>query len=178
MSKSRRQKDDGPIADLTPAGVPLYMTIGEVAEQTGISESVLRIWEQRYRWPKPRRLSNGYRVYAITLLPLLRAIHDELARGRTIGDLLRDPRWSAAMEAGHLPDEDSVEKPRPEWNHLPLPQSSEARRLRSQLEEALERQDRGAIARIQAEAARLRANDREAAVTAVMRYWHDLTAEG
>lgn len=166
--------DESPIADLTPEAVPTDLTIGEVAEQTGLSESVLRIWEQRYGWPKPRRLANGYRVYAIELVPLLQAIREELAHGKTIGDLLRDPKWSASMEAGRLPEVPSATKPRPEWSLIPQPHSPEAQRLRRRLEQALERQDRGAIARIEAEGMRLRVSEREAAVSAVLRYWQTL----
>lgn len=168
------ERDDSPIADLTPEAVATSLNIGEIAEQTGISDAVLRVWEQRYGWPRPNRLPNGYRVYPIVLVPLLRAIRDEIARGRTIGDLLRDPHWSAIMEAGRLPDP-APDKPRPDWSRIPQPQSPDARRLRSQLEQALERQDRGSVARIEAEAARLRASDREVAITAVIRYWRELT---
>ncbi len=167
---------DQSVADLTPEAMPTAVSIGELAEQTGFSEAVLRVWEQRYGWPKPRRLANGYRTYAIELIPLLRAVHEEIKQGKTIGDLLRDPRWSAIFEAGRLPVDPGVTKPRPEWASIPQPEDQHARRLRSQLEEALERGDRGTIARIEAEAGRLRPRDRELAITAVMQYWRNLTA--
>src|ERR1043165_7062286 len=94
---------DRSIADLTPRAVPAGIPIGALAEQSGLSESVLRIWEQRYGWPRPRRLPNGYHMYDVAIIPLLRAVHDELKDGKTIGDLLRDPHWSAILEAGRLP---------------------------------------------------------------------------
>ena len=94
--------EDNQVADLTPEALPTYLSIGDFAEQTGFSESVLRVWEQRYGWPKPRRLANGFRVYPIGLIPLLLAIRKELANGKTIGLLLRDPYWSESMENGRL----------------------------------------------------------------------------
>jgi len=36
-------------AELTPEAIPVALSIREVAEQTGISDEVLRVWEQRYR---------------------------------------------------------------------------------------------------------------------------------
>lgn len=164
--------DDGSVADLTPEAVSTMLSISEVAEATGLTGYVLRVWENRYKWPRPHRLPNGYRVYPITLVPLLRAISAELENGKSIGDLLRDPLWSARMEAGRMPD--PVEKPRPDWSRVPQPQSPEARRLRAVLEQALEHQDRGTIARVEAEGMRLRASEREAAITAVVRHWQEL----
>lgn len=167
--------DDNHVADLTPEALPTYLSIGDFAEQTGFSESVLRVWEQRYGWPKPRRLANGFRVYPIGMIPLLLAIRKELANGKTIGLLLRDPYWSDSMEKGRLPQATAATKPRAEWSLIPQPQSSEAQRLRSQIEQALERHDHCAVARIEAEAMRLRASEREVAVTAVVRYWRSLS---
>src|ERR1043165_3276141 len=137
----RDPRRDQSIADLTPEAVPTGIPIGALAEQTGLSESVLRIWEQRYGWPRPRRLPNGYRVYDVVIIPLLRAVHDELKDGRTIGDLLRDPHWSPILEAGRLPEAPAVAKPRPDWTTIPQPEDPHARRLRASLEQALERGD-------------------------------------
>jgi hypothetical protein len=166
---------DRAVGDLTPEALPTAMPIREVAQQTGLSESVLRVWEQRYGWPRPGRRANGYRTYPSTLIPVLRAVHEELQHGKAIGDLLRDPYWHAILMAGRLPDAPTANKPRPDWTSIPQPDDPHARRLRTQLEQALERGDRGSIDRIEAEAARLRAQDRDRAVVAVMRYWRELT---
>ncbi|MET0324336.1 MAG: MerR family transcriptional regulator, partial [Ilumatobacteraceae bacterium] len=39
------------------------MTIGTVAEQTGVSVTVLRSWEQRHGFPTATRLPSGHRRY-------------------------------------------------------------------------------------------------------------------
>ncbi len=38
-------------------------SISQVAEMTGFTPSVLRVWEVRYNWPRSHRSDNGYRVY-------------------------------------------------------------------------------------------------------------------
>ena len=47
--------------------------IHEVAELTGLAAARLRAWERRYEVVRPRRLSNGYRVYSADQVALLRA---------------------------------------------------------------------------------------------------------
>lgn len=39
------------------------LTIGDLAERTGISPATLRMWEQRHGFPVPRRLESGHRRY-------------------------------------------------------------------------------------------------------------------
>lgn len=159
-------------AELTPDGIPVILSISEIADQTGISESVLRIWEARYGWPRPGRHANGYRWYPLALVGVLRAVHDELQRDRTIGDLMRDPRWSTIFETGRMPDAPPrVEPPRLEFSSIPLPASDAARDLRAKLEQALVRGDHGQVAWIEAQAGRLHPRERESAVTAVLRVW-------
>src|SRR5690242_11015954 len=46
--------------------VDLYtadLTIGDVAQRTGLSETLLRMWEERYGFPEPQRLASGHRRY-------------------------------------------------------------------------------------------------------------------
>ncbi len=80
-------------AERIPGAVPVALSIREVAKQTGLSAAVLRVWEFRYGWPRPGRRENGYRIYPITLIPVLQAVREEIERGRTIGDLLILPRF-------------------------------------------------------------------------------------
>ena len=39
------------------------LTIGELAERTGLSPTTLRMWEQRHGFPTPVRLPSGHRRY-------------------------------------------------------------------------------------------------------------------
>ena len=39
------------------------LTISAVAEETDLSEAVLRSWEQRHGFPQPVRLPSGHRRY-------------------------------------------------------------------------------------------------------------------
>ncbi len=39
------------------------ISIADAVRRAGVSAYVIRIWEQRYGWPKPARLPNGYRSY-------------------------------------------------------------------------------------------------------------------
>jgi MerR family transcriptional regulator, light-induced transcriptional regulator len=39
------------------------LSIKEVAEQTGLAPGTIRMWEQRYCFPAPRRTASGYRRY-------------------------------------------------------------------------------------------------------------------
>lgn len=155
-----------------PAAIPAGLSIREVAKQTGISQPVLRVWELRYGWPRPDRQANGYRSYPISLIPVLKAVREEIDRGRTIGDLLRDPVWSGILESGRLPVKAvPVEAPPPDWSTIPQPQSPEARSLRTKLEQALERGDAGTVAWVESQAARLHPRERDVAITRIVRLW-------
>jgi hypothetical protein len=164
--------DQQSTAELTPEAIPVALSIREVASQTGISEEVLRIWEHRYGWPRPGRRANGYRTYPLEVVPLLQAVRQVLERGRAIGDLLRDPIWSGILESGRLPVTESSERPScPDWSTIPQPSSEAAQKVRVALEQALQRGDQGAVARIEAGIGRLHPRDREAAVTAILCLW-------
>ncbi len=164
-------------AERIPGAVPVALSIREVAKQTGLSAAVLRVWEFRYGWPRPGRRENGYRIYPITLIPVLQAVREEIERGRTIGDLLRDPVWSEIMESGRLPVvAQPAEPPRPDWSTIPQPPSKEAGDLRAKLECALERGDTGTVAWVEAQAGRLHPREREVAVTAVLELWRSCRA--
>ena len=39
------------------------LTIGDLAERTGVSQATLRMWEQRHGFPRPERLASGHRRY-------------------------------------------------------------------------------------------------------------------
>ena len=57
------------------------LAIGELAEQTGVPAVMLRSWETRYGFPRPRRLEGGHRRYHLGDVALIR----EVLRQRTAG---------------------------------------------------------------------------------------------
>lgn len=58
-------------------------TIAEVEAMTGLSAEVLRQWERRYGFPRPRRTPGGHRVYSREDIEALRAIRRQLEEGAT-----------------------------------------------------------------------------------------------
>jgi MerR family transcriptional regulator, light-induced transcriptional regulator len=61
--------------------------IGIVAERTGLSADVLRVWERRYRVVEPRRDEAGRRVYSDADVERLRLLARATAGGRSIGQV-------------------------------------------------------------------------------------------
>ena len=61
--------------------------IHEVAELTGLAAARLRAWERRYEVVRPRRTPNGYRVYTVDQVALLRAYAHLIGDGERVGDL-------------------------------------------------------------------------------------------
>lgn len=57
------------------------LTIGDVAERTGVSVATLRAWEARHGFPDPRRLASGHRRYG----PVEVAQIEQLVRDRDAG---------------------------------------------------------------------------------------------
>ncbi|MSZ78287.1 MAG: MerR family transcriptional regulator, partial [Actinobacteria bacterium] len=57
------------------------LTIGELAERTGVSPATLRIWEQRHGFPTPSRLDSGHRRYAESDVEAVRAIVERREAG-------------------------------------------------------------------------------------------------
>lgn len=60
-----------------------------VAERTGLSPHVIRVWERRYEAVTPRRGDNGYRQYSEDDIDRLRALHELTEAGHGIGDVAR-----------------------------------------------------------------------------------------
>jgi DNA-binding transcriptional MerR regulator len=58
-----------------------YLSIGELARQTGIGVHTLRVWEKRYGAPLSQRLPSGHRRYPKDEVPRLRAIAKALESG-------------------------------------------------------------------------------------------------
>jgi DNA-binding transcriptional MerR regulator len=81
---------------------PDGMTIGELAERTGVSAATLRSWEARYGFPRPQRMTTGHRRYAAPDVGLVQ----DVRRHRTAG--LSLPAAIAQATAEHPAADPSV----------------------------------------------------------------------
>lgn len=50
------------------------LTIGDLAERTGLSTATLRMWEERHGFPVPERLESGHRRYSEADVDAVRAV--------------------------------------------------------------------------------------------------------
>ncbi len=79
------------------------LAIKDVSEQSGIAAGTLRMWEQRYGFPKPQRSSNGYRSYSSEDVEALRRVQAYRHRGLSIAAAIE-----RAIEDGSLSDRPSL----------------------------------------------------------------------
>ena len=59
------------------------LKVAEVAALIGVPVPTIRSWEKRYGWPRPRRTRGGHRRYGPTEVDQLRALRDEISKGRS-----------------------------------------------------------------------------------------------
>ena len=88
---------------LLPTNLMNDLAIKDVAEQSGIAPGTLRMWEQRYGFPKPQRSSNGYRSYSAEDVETLRRVQAYRHRGLSIASAIE-----RAIEDGSLSDRPSL----------------------------------------------------------------------
>ncbi len=146
--------------------MPQSLTVSRLAQLCGIPVATLRIWEQRYGWPNPERMANGYRCYSEDVVRDLQEAARRVANGQRPLDFIADgrPIWTLNPVAPRrIPVSEEI------FQSVPQPTSAEALRLRERLEEALRHDDEGTLAAIQAEADRLRPSERGPAVYDVLR---------
>ena len=74
-----------PDAGSTPSGHPIAV----VAERTGLSQDVLRVWERRYGAVQPARDVAGQRIYSDADVERLTLLRAATAGGRSIGQAAR-----------------------------------------------------------------------------------------
>ena len=65
--------------------------IAVVAERTGLSQDILRVWERRYRAVEPSRGVGGHRAYSDADVTRLRLLHAVTNAGRSIGQVAHLP---------------------------------------------------------------------------------------
>jgi MerR family transcriptional regulator, light-induced transcriptional regulator len=76
------------------------LSIAEVSELLGIPAPTLRSWERRYGFPTPPRTLGQHRRYSRQEIELLRALRDEIARGRAARDAVETVRRFGAQRVG------------------------------------------------------------------------------
>jgi MerR family transcriptional regulator, light-induced transcriptional regulator len=78
--------------------------IAVVAERTGLSQDILRIWERRYRAVEPTRGAGGHRSYSDADIERLRLLHAATSAGRNIGQVAHLP----TADLARMVDEDGA----------------------------------------------------------------------
>jgi DICT domain-containing protein len=79
------------------APVEQLFTIKQVADSTGIAAGTIRMWEQRYGFPVPRRTSSGYRQYRSEDVEALRRVDAYRRRGLSIPAAIERAREADAV---------------------------------------------------------------------------------
>src|SRR5688572_5756897 len=94
--------------------------IGVVAERTGLSPDLLRVWERRYRAVEPSRMSDAQRLYSDTDVERLRLLRLATLAGRSI----RQVAQLATEELTQLVREDEAARQRAtRWDDRAVPAS-------------------------------------------------------
>ncbi len=109
-------------------------SIHDAAAASGLTPSVIRVWEERYGWPAPKRHRNGYRAFAAHEIDELKRVAELVKGGMPISKIIVDgfPKWP---EDGHKP------APRHDVSvtrALPLRPGRTAEALREEIARALE----------------------------------------
>jgi DNA-binding transcriptional MerR regulator/methylmalonyl-CoA mutase cobalamin-binding subunit len=73
--------------DLTDIGQLPRHPISVVAQRTGLSPDILRVWERRYGVVAPGRGGGGQRIYSDADIARLRLLRDATRAGRSIGQI-------------------------------------------------------------------------------------------
>jgi MerR family transcriptional regulator, light-induced transcriptional regulator len=60
------------------------LTIGQLAERTGVAVGTLRMWERRHGFPAPERLPSGHRRYPESSIEAVRRVRNERAAGMSL----------------------------------------------------------------------------------------------
>jgi MerR family transcriptional regulator, light-induced transcriptional regulator len=77
------------------------LQIKDVAERTGIAAGTIRMWEQRYGFPVPRRTESGYRVYSLEDVEALRRVQAYRHRGLSMSTAIERARESGGGPSDH-----------------------------------------------------------------------------
>jgi len=81
---------------------PGGMTIGELADRSGLPAATLRSWEARFGFPRPQRMATGHRRYREDDLALVAEVQRQRAAGLSL------PAAIARVSAGRPAEDPSV----------------------------------------------------------------------
>ncbi len=65
----------------------MAITIGDLANETGVKTRTIRFYEEKGLMPRPRRSESGYRLYSEQDIKLLRLIRSARSFGLSIRDV-------------------------------------------------------------------------------------------
>ncbi|MBI4913181.1 MAG: MerR family transcriptional regulator [Acidobacteria bacterium] len=128
---------------MPPPAAKLWFKIGEMAQKLGISPKDLRYWESGIPEIRPRRSKGNLRYYHLDELPRLERIRGWIREGLTVDDcrqLLRTGQLARGL--GLFEEADSIPQPVPARRKGPSSSAPELKRLKTALEQLLERLSR------------------------------------
>jgi methanogenic corrinoid protein MtbC1 len=111
--------------------------IGAVERETGVPRDVLRVWERRYRFPRPRRDKLGDRVYTRAQVEKLQLIRRLMDAGHRAGEVVgrSGPELRALLKQSTAP---AREQPGATARLLELAAEGRSAVLRASLERSLQ----------------------------------------
>ena len=117
---------------------PELLSIGELAQATGISPDTIRVWERRYGVPEPVRLPSGHRRYTPEQLRWLRRVVEAVSLGHRPSAIVK----SSEEELQELLDNrrTKIEPPDDQHTWLELVRAFDASTLSGVLRDAWQRQ--------------------------------------
>lgn len=139
--------------------------LAQIATAAGITAARIALWEKRWGWPIAVRDARGRRCYPASLIPDLREAARRSDRGRSLREDIRDgvPVWRAVQARPRQQPYDVTR-----CANVPEPRTSEGRRLRGTLLEALAEQDEASVSAVLARLPTIHPADRYAAVMGVL----------
>lgn len=124
----------------TERGLPEHadlMSIGDLADLTGIRPDTIRVWERRYGRPVPIRLPSGHRRYSQRDARWLRRIAEALAMGYRPSRVVR--MGEADLDALLFPAAQKHDDPKQLTRYLDLARNLRDQRLATEMRRALKR---------------------------------------
>lgn len=131
-----------------------------VAKATGLTASVIRVWEARYGWPRPLRHKNGYRAFSQHEVDQLKRVAALVKAGAHIASLIVDG-------SPHIPGDHPVQQRPVALAHaIAAPDTERGREARAAVEDAIDRLDLAALRKQVLAAVLVHPRDRDRAVYA------------